>query len=330
MSVGGHPNVIIEPDAGTAPVSALIASARKSLLIKQFSFTEPRLIADVVERAEAGVEVRVMLNPQRSSGSRANDETMRLLNEAGVAAKWSSSRFAVTHEKSVVIDHSRALVSTFNLCEKYFTHTRDYGIVIDDAEQVGEIVAAFEADWANEKWTPNPDCGLLWSNENSRQLMSMFIDTATERLDVQHPKFVDTVILDRLVHAAQRGVRVRFLCGGRHGISAYDILDTFASLRVMQKAGIKVNKHKHLRLHAKLMIADRERALIGSMNIDRSAFDLRRELGAVLVDHHAVKVLRAVFGFDWTLSDRYEVPDPLVAFAHEEHDFPHDPELAHE
>jgi phosphatidylserine/phosphatidylglycerophosphate/cardiolipin synthase-like enzyme len=330
MSIGGHPNVIIEPDAGTAPVSALIASARKSLLIKQFSFTEPRLIADVVERAKAGVEVRVMLNPQRSSGSRANDETMRVLNEAGVAAKWSSSRFAVTHEKSVVIDHSRALVSTFNLCEKYFTHTRDYGIVIDDAEQVGEIVAAFEADWANEKWTPNPDCGLLWSNENSRQLMSMFIDTATERLDVQHPKFVDTVILDRLVHAAQRGVRVRFLCGGRHGISAYDILDTFASLRVMQKAGIKVNKQKHLRMHAKLMIADRGRALIGSMNIDRSAFDLRRELGAVLVDHHAVKVLRTVFDFDWTLSDRYEVPDPLVAFAHEEHDFPHDPELAHE
>ena len=117
---------------------------------------------------------------------------------------------------------------------------------------------------------------------------------------------------------------------GKHGISSYDILDTFASLRVMQKAGVKVNKQKHLRMHAKLMIADRERALVGSMNIDRSAFDLRRELAIISTDHRAVRVLRAVFDFDWTLSDRYHVPDPLLAFAHEEHDFPHDAELGHE
>lgn len=330
MVVSSHPHVIIEPDEGTAPVSALITSARRSLLIKQFSFTDPGLIADVAGRAKAGVDVRVMLNPQRSSGSRANDETMKVLNAAGVTAKWSSSRFAVTHEKSIVIDHSRALVATFNLCEKYFTQTRDYGVVIDDMEKVKQIVAAFEADWANEKWTPNPDCGLLWSNENSRVVMSKFIDAASERLDLQHPKFADMVILERLMDAADRGVRVRFLCGGKHGISIYDILDTFASLRVMRKAGIKVNKQKHLRLHAKLMIADRKHALVGSMNIDRSAFDLRRELGTILVDHTTVKALRAVFDQDWTLSHRYEVPDPLVAFAHEEHDFPHDPGLEHE
>ena len=50
--------------------------------------------------------------------------------------------------------------------------------------------------------------GLLWSNSNSRYHMAQFIDTATERLDVQHPKYVDAVILERLAAAADRGVKV--------------------------------------------------------------------------------------------------------------------------
>jgi len=49
-----------------------------------------------------------------------------------------------------------------------------------------------------------------------------------------------------------------------------------------------------------------------------------------LLDHAAVKVLHKVFDFDWENSTHYEAPDPLVALAHEEHDFPHDPELEHE
>jgi hypothetical protein len=54
---------------------------------------------------------------------------------------------------------------------------------------------------------------------------------ATERLDVQHPEYVDTVILERLATAADRGVKVHILCGGKHGIIEWDILDSFASLR---------------------------------------------------------------------------------------------------
>ena len=50
------------------------------------------------------------------------------------------------------------------------------------------------------------------------------------------------------------------LCGGKHGISDWDVLDTFASLRTLRRIGVKVHKQKNLRLHAKLLIADGERA----------------------------------------------------------------------
>ncbi len=52
-----------------------INTAQKTLLIKQFTFSESTLLQAVVDRKNAGVEVRIMLNPKRSGGDRANDET---------------------------------------------------------------------------------------------------------------------------------------------------------------------------------------------------------------------------------------------------------------
>ena len=324
------PRVIVQPDDGVQPVRDFLASAQKSLLIKQFTFTEPSLVAAVIERHQAGVAVRVMLNPARSGGDRANDETFEQFSAAGVNVQWSNPTFYVTHEKSIVVDETAALVATFNLCEKYFTLTRDYGVITTDAEHVAQIVEVFDADWSHTDWEPSQYHGLLWSNSNSRYHMAKFIDTAEHRLRIQHPKYVDAVILDHIAAAVGRGVNVHVLCGGKHGISDWDILDTFASLRTLRRFGAKVRKQKNLRVHAKLVIVDDHEALVGSMNIDRSAFDLRRELGVMVKDPDAVAQLSEVFDADWETSHHYEPPDPLDSSQHHEDDFPHDPELVHE
>src|SRR5689334_5735397 len=103
------PRVIVQPDDGVEPVRDFIASAQRSLLVKQFTFTEPSLVAAVIDRHRAGVAVRVMLNPARSGGDRANDETFEQLSDAGVNVQWSNPTFYVTHEKSIVIDEQAAL-----------------------------------------------------------------------------------------------------------------------------------------------------------------------------------------------------------------------------
>lgn len=323
-------HVIVQPDDGTAPVLELIRLAKKSLLLKQFTFSEPEIMQAVLERHKAGVAVRMMLNPKRSGGDRANDETFEFFQKNGVAIQWANPKFYVTHEKSIVVDGQAALIATFNLCTKYFTQTRDYGVIVQDPVKVAQVVEGFDADWEHREWHPSPHAGLLWSNNNSRALMSKFIDAARKTLEVQHPKFVDATILDRLLAAAERGVAVRVLCGGKHGISDWDILDTFSSLRVMHRGGIKVHKQKNLRLHAKLLVADNAHALVGSMNIDRSAFDLRRELGTTITDPGIVTRLSDVFESDWESSHHYEAPDPLDPSLHKEEDFPHDPDLTHE
>jgi phosphatidylserine/phosphatidylglycerophosphate/cardiolipin synthase-like enzyme len=271
-----------------------------------------------------------MLNAARSGGDRANDETYAQFEAADIAVQWASPNFYVTHEKSVVVDERVALVATFNMCDKYFTRTRDYGVITDNPLHVAQIVEVFNADWDHADWTPTRYDGLLWSNSNSRLHMARFIDTAKHRLAIQHPKYVDAVILDHIAAAAGRGVNVHVLCGGRHGISDVDVLDTFASLRTLGRFGVKVRKQKNLRVHAKLLIVDDVHALVGSMNIDRSAFDLRRELGIAILQQDIVTKLKSVFDEDWSLSHHYDPPDPLDPASHIETDFPHDPELMHE
>lgn len=120
------------------------------------------------------------------------------------------------------------------------------------------------------------------------------------------------------------------LCGGGHGLAGVDRLDTFASLRVLKHFGVKVHKQKSLSPHAKLLVVDGKRALLGSANIDRGAFDLRRELGAMVADKPALRRLTEVFEADWQDGHRYDAPDPMLAHAHVEEGFPHDPAVTHD
>ena len=328
--IEGHHRLIIQPDEGTQPVVDLINTAKKSLRLKQFTLTDSAVMSALIQAHKRKVNVRIMLNPHRSSGDRANDQSFKALKRAGISIDWSNPAFAVTHEKSTVIDDTVALIATFNMATKYFTETRDYGIVTTDPAQVTQVIKCFEADWKRKPFAPNDESGLLWSSNNSRHIMAWFIDTAKKDLVIQHPKFVDATIVERIAAARKRGVKVRLLCGGKHGISEWDILDTFASLRLLEKLGVKVRRQKHLKLHAKLLIVDGKRAQVGSMNIDRSAFDLRRELGVLIDEPHIIKGLAKIFDHDWHESKPYSAPDPLQPDTHHEGELPHDPHFLHE
>lgn len=211
MSRGSLPHVLrvlVQPRDGVAPVAALIDAAQSTVVVKMFTLTSPVLLDALAGAQARGVRVRVMLNPARSSGSRANDEAEQRLRAAGVAVAWSNPRFAVTHEKSMVVDGRTALIATFNFGDKYFHATRDYGLLVEDPDAVREILSGFEADWRRQEFDPPPGSALLWSSRNAREGMAALIDSAQHSLAVQHPKFSDTAILDRLLAAQDRGVHL--------------------------------------------------------------------------------------------------------------------------
>jgi cardiolipin synthase A/B len=118
-------------------------------------------------------------------------------------------------------------------------------------------------------------------------------------------------MLTRILEVMRRGVEVRILCGGKHGLHQPDLMYSFALWRLIHQAGAKVHKQKNLRSHAKLVIVDGRRAILGSQNFDQPAFDLRREVSAIVHSDSILERLVNIFAFDWAASQKYEPPDPM-------------------
>ena len=100
--------LIVLPDDTAKPIIDAIDGAKKSLNIRMFLFTDPTLIDAVIAAHKRGVKVRVMLNPARRSGESENEEARKLLTDAGVKVHDSNPAFALTHQKSMVIDDRSA------------------------------------------------------------------------------------------------------------------------------------------------------------------------------------------------------------------------------
>src|SRR5215813_9284838 len=92
--------LVVQPDDGVEPVLELLATARQSLRVKQFTLSEPRLVQGLIDAHGRGVAVRVMLNPHRSSGDRPNDPVFGQLQQTGIAVQWTNTDYVITHEKS--------------------------------------------------------------------------------------------------------------------------------------------------------------------------------------------------------------------------------------
>ena len=69
-----------------------------------------------------------MLNPQRRDGSAENEETRKALADSGVEVRDSNPAFALTHQKSMVIDGAVGFVESLNWETRDLTQTRDYAV----------------------------------------------------------------------------------------------------------------------------------------------------------------------------------------------------------
>jgi cardiolipin synthase len=95
-----------------------------------------------------------------------------------------------------------------------------------------------------------------------------------------------------LIHAAQRGVRVRLLLQGR-----YEYFMQFHAVRlvygVLLGAGIEIHEYSPSFLHAKVAVIDGHWATIGSSNLDPLSLLLAREANVVVDDVRFARELRA-------------------------------------
>ena len=301
--------LIVLPDDSARPILDAIEAAKLSLRIKMFVFSDPSLLDGVIAARRRGVKVRVMLNPARRSGEEDNEETRKKLTHADVEVIDSNPAVDLTHEKSMVVDDAAAFVKSLNWATKNLTETRDYAVVTLHGHEVDEIVQCFEADWHRKPFDPGEKAHLIWCPINGRGRIARFIDEAKHTLFVQNERYQDAVIIERLVRAVRRGVKVQVMARPPHKLKVEKLIEGVGGLRILDDVGVKIHKLKGLQLHGKMILADGEAAIVGSINLAPGSFDSRRELAVEVRDDHVVKRLHKVAHHDWEHSHPLDLSD---------------------
>lgn len=304
-----HRSLIVLPDDTINPLLTAIDKAAHSIRVKAFLFSEPQLIDALIRAHRRGVAVKAMLNPARSSGVELNNETRRSLEAAGITTKDTNPAFKVSHEKSMVIDDTIAFIQSLNWTARHMCETRDYAIMTAHPKEVQEIINCFENDWTRTDFYPGENAHLIWCRGNGRARIARFIDEAEHTLFLQNDRYQDLIIIERLILAANRGVKVHLMSPLPHTLKQDKLVEGIGGLRVMHDVGIKIHHHTKLSLHAKLLLADHSRAIVGSINLTTGSFDERRELAIEVSDHAIIERLREITHYDWKHSGPVDLSD---------------------
>jgi cardiolipin synthase len=302
-------SLLVLPDDSAQPILDAINATAKSLRIKMFVFSDPALLQAVVNAQKRGAKVQVMLNPARRSGQIENEDSRKVLVDGGVDVIDSNPAFDLTHEKSMVVDDKTAFVYSLNWDPKNLQKTRDYAVITDHAHEVAEIIDCFEADWNRKEFDPGDRAHLIWCKGNARDRIADLIDKTKHMLVVQNERYQDPIIIERLIRARMRGVKVHVMARPPHTLKQEKLLEAVGGLRMMDDVGIKIHKLTHLKLHAKMLLSDDLRAIIGSINLTPGSFDSRRELAIEVADENVIERLHITAHDDWKQSHPLDLSD---------------------
>ncbi|MGN6531647.1 MAG: phospholipase D-like domain-containing protein [Ginsengibacter sp.] len=304
-----HRSIMILPDDTAQEIMGAIDSAEDSLRIKMFLFSDTGLINALIAAKKRGVKVKVMLNPSRNNGEQENAETRKTLEAAGIEVRDSNPFFSITHEKSMVVDERLAFIKSLNWETKNLTETRDYAIITTHPHEVKEIILCFEADWYRHTFEPGENMNLIWCINNGRTRIARFIDETRHSLFIQNERFQDLVIIERLVRASKRGVKIHVMVRPPHTLRMEKLVEGVGGLRIMDDVGIKIHKLNYLKLHGKMLLSDGCRAIIGSINLTPGSFDHRRELAIEVHDAEVIERLQKIAHYDWENSHPLDLTD---------------------
>ena len=134
----------------------MIQGAEKIIDLVMYELEDNQIENALISAEKNGVAVRVLLNEgdygaQPSSYSAA---AYQYLRAGGVSVHWSPSYFALTHQKTMIVDGNQAVIMTFNLTPQNYSTDRDFGIVDKDPEDIAAVETAFNDDWQDKKILP--------------------------------------------------------------------------------------------------------------------------------------------------------------------------------
>jgi phosphatidylserine/phosphatidylglycerophosphate/cardiolipin synthase-like enzyme len=276
--------LIVQPDAGIAPVVTAIKQAKRSIDILIFRLDRAE-IARALEAAVArGVCVRALTAHQNRGGTKSLRKLEMQLLEGGVTVSRTAADLVRYHGKMVIIDSRILHVYGFNFTRFDIEKTRSFGIVTKNEKLVNEAEKLFNADFDRQAYTPGYE-RLVVSPENARERLARFLRGARRQLLIYDPKVSDDAMLKILTEKIKAGVDVRVIG------------------KIESKWNVKCEKPPCRRLHIRAIIRDGKRAFLGSQSLRRIELDKRREVGVIISDESVVREMREIFEDDWAQTE---------------------------
>jgi phosphatidylserine/phosphatidylglycerophosphate/cardiolipin synthase-like enzyme len=285
--------LITEPDQSYTPVYDFIGTATKTLDMTMYELVDTTAEQDLVAAAKKGVKVRVILDQNLEKSS--NTTAFNYLNANGVSTVWAKSG-RTTHQKTITVDGATSLVMTGNLTSKYYSTTRDFGVIDTNSLDVSAIEKVFNADYANTAITPTDGDNLVWSPTDSQTQLLALINGATKSLNVENEEMGDAAITSALENAAKKGVNVTITMTN----SGNDYATEFDALK---SAGAHVSTYTGetpIYIHAKAIVADGGTAYVGSENFSNASLNENRELGMITTNSSIVSSVNTTLTKDFT------------------------------
>jgi cardiolipin synthase len=291
---------------------------------------------------ERGAEVRVIYDPLGTLLVKGGSIRRRLkrahirvrpFRPMTVTAPWSWLRFTHRdHRKLLVADHLAAVVGGLCIADHWSPAERGGGgwrdtAVLVRGPAVADLQLAFERMWTRAKGDvpagvatdtrlpavtlprPKGDATVVVVGDRPRtqRVAAMYewlADNAQESIEISDAYLVAPQrVLQALIGAARRGVRVRILLPGRNnhpiaGLAARRVYDP------LLEAGVEIWEWNGVMLHAKTLVVDGVISMIGSSNLDPLSLHRNYELNVLVADAKAGADMRALFATDTARATR--------------------------
>lgn len=282
-----------EPESGYAFIDAAIERAQTSIDLSMYELSDSTIESDLVARARAGVDVRVILN-SAYDGTSENAGAAATLRAGSVHVVWAPSD-QIFHAKYLVIDNRTAYIGTGNFVPADYPSTRDFWVSDSRPSDVSAIVATFGSDFAGGSTTHQAG-GLVWSPGSTGTLIAL-IDASRHSLLVENEEMDSSPIESALMSAAHRGVDVEVaMTEDSEWTSA---LDRLASSGVH----VRVLSESEIYIHAKVIcvdcVGDDGTVFLGSENFSTASLSYNRELGVITTTGAAVGAVRRAVEADF-------------------------------
>lgn len=301
---------------------AAIRSAEQTILLEYYLVHDDHLGAglarELTDAVQRGVKVRLIYDYIGCLDTPAS--YFRNLSKAGInllpfnvpsfkrGVYWFDKR---DHRKMTIVDGKLAFLGGFNIGDEYAgcvvdkRSFRDLGFSIR-GEAVCELEVIFHETWNGEQNDPAAPLvsvrppytgrkegaaavniisgGPRQRRSFIREAFQVNIASAAEEILIATPYFVPGPrIIRALLRAVLRGVRVRLLLPARSDVPLMLLLGR-SSYSTLLRGGVEIFELEREILHAKVMLIDAERTVIGSANLDQRSFHRNFEINC-LVDN---------------------------------------------